>query len=111
MLLKFAKPTLQLRRSAADSNQMLQLGGPELLSFYLAPHYPQAPGAPVSPLGLLIDEDVLGVRVSRLGESECLTPSIGWDGGSGFKSFHGFRQWLASQLPQELQIMEDGPCG
>lgn len=99
-------------RSAADSNQMLQLGGPELLSFTWPPTTPPGTRSPSLPhLGFWWSRDVLGVRVSRLGESEYATPEHGPEDGGGVASKTLGLGSDTSQLPQGSRTMEDGPCG
>ena len=74
-------------RSAADSNQTLQLQGPELLSLTWPPIIPPGTRSPRHPpLGLLMVQRCLGVRVSRLGESECVTPEDGHEDGGAVAS-------------------------
>ena len=83
MLLKFAKTTLPAQGGLQPipirrCNYMAQ-------SCYLLPGPPlslQAPGAPGTPdLGFRWSRDVLGVLVSRLGESECVAPEDGHEDG------------------------------
>ena len=96
-------------RSAADSNQTLQLQGPELFSVTRSPTTPQGTRSPSHlPLGLLMVQGCsgdAGVQAGGIRMCHSWAPAWGWRG-SGFKDA-GFRQW---HFPASTWLQDTGRC-
>lgn len=96
-------------RSAANSNLNFQLQGPELLPLIPTTTTPPGIQGPnhAPPLGFWWSRDVFRVWVTRLGESDCVTPADRHRGGGGQLALKDteFRQW---HFPGPTWLQDNG---